>query len=354
MLTREFARKKPLLQPTEAEVSKSNQRYDRLYALTLEISGMNALPALYWRDDTKWCAFACAWKNLCVELQCEDIFYAVLNHIHWGVYPTNDKIDNWNLHHDDSKSALMQEFLGLVEEEMLSPGQATYEWHRWEPFKTAFWSVSESKISPTNNGPRSLSKVHHRYLHTKTNYKLHSLGPNRKIWSYYKHYEEVVHLLLPEAVNWNTRQWSDEDYIFDKIKTYYHVDYSTAPEDFSFLVGGWLMDKFDFDLPEVANSTELIRAIEILPYSMAVALWPENTKGLVIGWYLNAFHIASRYQKRKATHEKSSTNIAPNSLYDYRYLKVSWLQKVMLDWVTDGTITDPKIRKMVFDVETQS
>lgn len=357
MFTTEIKRKKQLLQPTAEEVAKSNNRYQKLHELTLELCGVDQLPTLHWHNNSKWLDLSCSWRLFSVELQCKDIFYTVMTHVRWGIYPApgewnmfpaqNSK-DNWNLHRDDQKSESMRMLLTLVEEELLAPGQGSYEWLQQDFFEYSLIETLLFDMSPTMNGIESLTKHHYRYMDDKTKYLLHPLDSNRCRWECYHSYEEIICLLIPAAAGWNLSQWADERFIFDALDRNYHVDYTHNANDFSEIFDLFQIEKYK---PEPEETWKMACRIENIPYSMAEVLWPQNTREMIQNWYADAYTVASKAMKRKATRPKKDLKHISKMWFDRRYLKDTWLQKIMNSWVSDGSITDIKIRKMVFNVE---
>lgn len=304
--------------------AENRARFKEIYSLTLHLCSTtkewvtcSTGPLKCWKDILR------VWNEYAEEMDCPDMLYAALYHIHWGRFQPTVKSDE------------LKGLILLVENELLKDERAFEAWYGSLEFKRAFDKVLTSVRHKKQVGCGWNSETFRKYLdsrmYMKVVYKeqiptsdwlldVHELDTfycAKELYNYRNDFETAIKRFLPEANNWDA-EWCDETYILNRIKAVHGIDYTLDYDDFDQMylaVRMFLRNKsYEGELVLVKN----------FPHSMAVCLWGDQTDKRIYALFANA------YSKHRAAKAK---NMYPSrSKYCRKNIEDSWVYKLLYGW----------------------
>lgn len=201
----------------------------------------------------------------------DDIFYKAIAHIATGRYPDN--------------SRTLKPLLALIEKAILTDSSVLCAWRRNKVFSYAFKRVTDvlryrrhhSSIIYQFSTDRLYSLTFYRDefcrpvdLATDSYLEIKRATSIACVRRRFENFTEIIHVLIPDAQNWNAHQWTSEKHIFAAIKSVHGIDYTKDADAFDRIIS-----MMKHKLNSQPYYYELFR-IKHLPSSMAEAIWPEN------------------------------------------------------------------------------
>lgn len=316
----------------------SSERYDRLVDLTRKLTGIQALPDGY----GQWEALVLVWKLYHTCLQCNDILFAALHFIKWGLYPwdENDPL-GWALNRGSPLEKDTAELLALFREELISPeAEGAAELHDWDGFKRIYHRISYNDNCHNDHGPKSNSQIHHRYLESRLDHLIHSFDPEDDRWNWYEYFEEAIHFLLPSSSTWAEADWLDEGFILQELDRAFGGNFHANPRSLDYLVHLVFTIQDGFDTPDYC-----LVELPSLSYALAKTLWPVDTDKHVIEAYKTVIQMARENENRAK--RRKSKKLDPNE-FGYSKVKATGIHQLTTALVGNGTINDPAVKQLVF------
>ena len=277
---------------------EENSRFQHLYEVTLNLCGAETDDCpVSTRPLKKWSDLANIWYDRPESIGCKDIFYTVLHHIHWGLYP------------DGSYSDELLELLEMVEYEVLDSGCANRSWLKRTDFKKAFNRFKGVAECDVKDGPgyhfySSVLYLWHRTLNL-VQYKFNDFSDcgfagedqyNDCYLDVRNHcyvYEQAIKVLIPDAANWDRKQWSDDRNIGKALAERYGIEFNRRIA-YESLVG--LIERACINGQAVPMSDSVM--IEVLPRSIVELVWPNYTDKLITDEFQVAHKNAKKVQKK--------------------------------------------------------
>lgn len=282
--------------PIRETVEESWERLLKIYDITDKLVGSDCLVPVSTCDIMQaWCDMAMFLANAVELLRGVDYMYEAIYHIRYRVFSENVSEQN------ELKLVL------LVEDELCRCGYAFHVWSNMSEFQ----SVYQELLFPHKKGRgwRSFCPWYmEMYLagNMANRIMLKDIRPidwgeklncDRVTYPHGPDYiryrvtvfEQAMEILLPESNGWY-EEWMDIEYITERIKAHYKMDFTNDKEGFDNLIGLTAERKF----PKVC-AYYLYRLNNITPELLEV-LWGKNTQKMMQKCFLNIFQ---RYKAAK-------------------------------------------------------
>lgn len=197
------------------------------------------------------------------------VFYNAIMHIATGRYPNN--------------SSTLKPLLVLVEEAILYETDALRAWKSDKEFSYEYDCVEYDVYTRRRLAVRNFAIFRLRSLTIHREEFCESIDIASATWKeinkarekarsrrWYENFRQMMLMFIPDAKNWNARQWTSEREIFNAFKKVHGIDFSQEP--ISFMV---LVVMMDCKMNGRSYYRHLFR-IKHLPDSMAAIIWPKN------------------------------------------------------------------------------
>lgn len=334
--------------PTTATMTECNMafatsadRYARLVELTCKLTGLQSIPDGY----DPWKGLVHTWRFFYSHLQCEDILFATLHSLKWGVYPASeDEPLRWAFNKGTPLEQDTAELMALFREELISPeAEGAIELHAWGGFKGTYHRISYKDESDIDAGPESHSLVHCEFLNSRFDYLVHSFDPTDCRWTSYKEFEKIMQVLLPSSSAWTDANWLDERFILQALDQEFGTNLQKNPTALT-------------PVTEVATAAmknyvpggHILANLADFPYALAKHLWPVNTTDWIVRAY-NATIRVARENENRAKRRKSKQ--LESYEFGYSKVKTTGIHRLVRDLTSLGVITDLSMKKQVTDME---
>lgn len=319
----------------------SAERYDRLVELTCKLTGLQAIPQGY----DPWEGMVRTWKLYYWYFQCEDILFATIHSLKWGVYPASeDEPMCWALNRGTPLEQDTAELMALFREELISPeAEGAAELHDWEGFKGVYHVIGYHNICHNDHGPETRTHIHHQYLENRLDHLVHSFDPDDNRWNEFREFEDAIHFLLPSSFAWPEASWLDEGFILQELDRAFGTNFHANPDNLDRLVH--LVQSVQSG--DTAPRYTLASLYE-LTFDLAKHIWPVDTIKHVIKAYRAVLKVARENENRAS--KRKSKQLEPYE-FGYANVKNTGIHQLTAVLVGNGFISEHAIKEQVYNMQ---
>lgn len=295
-----------------------------------------------------WAALADTWANR-PDLEEHSVIHDAIHKIMWGFAPKK------------GYSTSYLQYIDAVAEVMETCDEAVEAWRARLDFVNERDYIAAT-MDPEVDGDKDyrFTIIHYHYLRDRMLCKLEferkfcgELDENcAKFW---RNYEAAIIHLIPSAASWSREQWGDENNIHDALRATYGVDYRENIFEFDRVMFLKMYSNSEDDIDDEISWYAM--NITRLPYSLAEALWPGNTKEMVRKLFVNAVKYTLDYEsKGKPNFKNKDEYIHATGIFDRADLLNSWIYKQCFVWNNDSVFAGAEgveLKNALFNIMIQ-